>query len=90
LADSIRKAASAASADRVELLRWASTAQTPSYAPTTQVIAAMSRGERARLMRTIRASIPCGPNNSIAYCVRANAIKARVSSDRVDGDHRRC
>lgn len=54
------------------------TAQTPGYAPTTQVIAAMKPGKRARLMSDIRSSIPCGPNGSIAYCARANAIKARV------------
>lgn len=56
------------------------TAQTPGYAPTTQVIAAMKPGKRARLMRALRASIPCGPNGSIAYFARANAIKARVPS----------
>ena len=53
-------------------------AQTPSYAPTTGIIAAMKESERARLMRTVQSALPPGPNGSIEYCARANAIKARV------------
>ena len=53
-------------------------AQTPAYAPTTKIIAAMKDGERARLMRAVRSALPAGPNGSIEYCARANAIKARV------------
>lgn len=50
-------------------------AQTPGYAPTTQVIAALSESERARLRRTVQALLPHGPNGSIEYFARANAIK---------------
>jgi SAM-dependent methyltransferase len=53
-------------------------AQTPGYAPTTKVIAAMNDRERMRLMRTVESSLPRGPGGSIEYCARANAIKARV------------
>jgi ubiquinone/menaquinone biosynthesis C-methylase UbiE len=51
-------------------------AQTPGYAPTTSIIAAMKESERARLMRAVQSALPCGPNGSIEYCARANAIKA--------------
>ena len=54
-------------------------AQTPSYAPTTGIIAAMKESERARLMRTVQSALPSGPNGSIEYCARANAIKARAA-----------
>lgn len=53
-------------------------AQTPGYAPTTRIIAAMSEGERSRLKRSVQSALPSGPNGSIEYCARANAIKARV------------
>lgn len=53
-------------------------AQTPNYAPTTKVIAAMKDSERTRLMRTVQSALPCGPNGSIEYCARANAIKAHT------------
>lgn len=53
-------------------------AQTPRYAPTTQIIAAMTAGERRRLIRAVQAVLPAGPNGSVEYCARANAIKARV------------
>ena len=53
-------------------------AQTPGYAPTTKIIAAMKNSERTRLMRAVRADLPTGPNGSIEYCARANAIKARA------------
>lgn len=53
-------------------------AQTPGYAPTTKIIAAMKEAERTRLMRAVETSLLCGPNGSIEYCARANAIKARV------------
>lgn len=53
-------------------------AQTPSYTPTTKVIASMTAGERTRLMRTVRADIPAAPGDVIEYFVRANAIKARA------------
>lgn len=53
-------------------------AQTPSYSPTTKVIATMTNGERARLMETVRAGLPVRPDGSIEYFARANAIKARA------------
>ena len=53
-------------------------AQTPGYAPTTKIISAMKESERTRLMHAVQACIPCGPNGSIEYCARANAVKARV------------
>jgi hypothetical protein len=54
-------------------------AQTPGYAPTTKVIAAMKDSERKRLMHAVQSALPCGPNGSIEYCARANAIKARAT-----------
>ncbi len=53
-------------------------AQTPGYAPTTKIINAMKDSERTRLMRAVQSSLPTGPNNSIEYCARANAVRARV------------
>lgn len=53
-------------------------AQTPSYLPTTKMIAAMTNGERTRLMETVRAGLPVRPNGGIEYSARANAIKACV------------
>ncbi len=53
-------------------------AQTPGYAPTTGIIAAMTHSERARLMDVVRASLPTAPDGRIEYSARAHAIKARV------------
>jgi ubiquinone/menaquinone biosynthesis C-methylase UbiE len=53
-------------------------AQTPSYSPTTGVIAAMSDGEREELMVRVRATLPRAPDGRIEYRVTANAVKARV------------
>jgi hypothetical protein len=53
-------------------------AQTPSYSPTTKIIASMTESERTRLRRTIRAELPAAPGDVIEYFARANAIKARV------------
>jgi SAM-dependent methyltransferase len=52
--------------------------QTPGYAPTTKIIAAMNDRERMRLMRAVEASLPRGPGGVIEYCAQANAIKALV------------
>jgi SAM-dependent methyltransferase len=52
--------------------------QTPSYAPTTKLIAAMDEKDRARLMKAVDAAFPAGPGRGIEYTARANAIKARV------------
>jgi hypothetical protein len=53
-------------------------AQTPGYAPTTKLIAAMKDRDRMRLKRAVEASLPRGPGGVIEYCARANAIKARA------------
>jgi SAM-dependent methyltransferase len=53
-------------------------AQTPSYAPTTKVIASMTESDRTRLMRAVRDQLPTAPEGVIEYFARANAIKARV------------
>ena len=56
-------------------------AQTPSYVPTTKVIASMTEGDRTRLMRAVRDGLPTAPEGVIEYFARANAIKARVPRD---------
>ena len=53
-------------------------AQTPSYSPTTKMIAKMASSDRMRLIDTVRAGLPVNPDGSIEYSARANAIKARV------------
>lgn len=53
-------------------------AQTPGYAPTTKIIASMSKSERARLKRAVREQLPAAPGGVIEYFARANAVKARV------------
>lgn len=53
-------------------------AQTPSYSPTTKMIAAMTKSDRIRLIEAVRAGLPNRPDGSIEYSARANAIKARV------------
>jgi ubiquinone/menaquinone biosynthesis C-methylase UbiE len=55
---------------------WA--AQTPSYSPTTRLIAAMTSSDRAGVIEAVRASVPARPDGRIEYSARANAIKARV------------
>jgi hypothetical protein len=52
--------------------------QTPGYAPTTKIIAAMTETERRRLKRKVQEALPVGPNGKIAYSARANAIRAAV------------
>ena len=53
-------------------------AQTPSYSPTTKMIAAMANSDRVRLVEAVRAAVPVSPDGRIEYPARANAIKARV------------
>jgi SAM-dependent methyltransferase len=53
-------------------------AQMPSYSPTTKMIAAMTKRERARLKEAVRALLPVRPDGRIEYSARANAIKAYV------------
>jgi ubiquinone/menaquinone biosynthesis C-methylase UbiE len=53
-------------------------AQTPSYSPTTKIIARLTERERIRVMRAVRAQLPEGPGGIVEYFARANAVKARV------------
>ena len=55
-------------------------AQTPGYSPTTQLINAMTDGERRRLMRAVQEAVPRAHNGKIEYTARANAIKAAASA----------
>ena len=54
-------------------------AQTPSYSPTTKMIAEMKDGNR-RSIEAVRAGVPTSPSGEIEYLARANAIKARAPS----------
>ena len=53
-------------------------AQTPSYSPTTRIIAAMTTSECARLKETVREGLPVRADGGIEYSSRAHAIQARV------------
>ncbi|MGI9076372.1 MAG: class I SAM-dependent methyltransferase [Gemmatimonadaceae bacterium] len=53
-------------------------AQTPSYLPTTQLIASMPRNDRERLMQLVKEGLPIRPDGVIEYSARAHAIKARL------------
>ena len=53
-------------------------AQTPSYSPTTKMIAAMRRQERSKLRSILRGVVPAFSNGEIGYSSRANAVKARA------------
>jgi ubiquinone/menaquinone biosynthesis C-methylase UbiE len=53
-------------------------AQTPSYSPMTKLIAAMTVGERAKLVEAVRAHVPISDDGKIEYSARANAISARL------------
>lgn len=55
---------------------WASL--TPGFNPVGKVVAALAEAERRKLIETVRASLPVGPDGSITYSARANAVKARV------------
>ena len=51
---------------------------TPGYSPTGKAVAALSETDREKLIESVRGSLPAGPDGSITYSARANAIKARV------------
>lgn len=55
--------------------------QTPAFLSLSKIIAKMSKNERIKMIEFVRSTLPTGPNGSIAYSVRANAIKARMSHD---------
>jgi len=52
--------------------------QTPSYTPTGKMIAALSESDREKVLASVRARLPAGPDGSVTHSARANAIKARV------------
>lgn len=54
-------------------------AQTPSYAPTTRIIAALPESRRLGLIEAVRARLPARANGSIRYAARANAVSARAT-----------
>lgn len=47
------------------------------FNPITKIVAALSHGDRARLMDRMRTILPANPDGSVSYSARANAIKAR-------------
>jgi len=53
-------------------------AQTPSYSPTTKMIAAMPENKQLELIESVRAQLPIRSGGGIEYLARANAIKAHV------------
>src|SRR5262245_17132116 len=55
------------------------TAQTPSYAPTTRIIAAMDERRRDRLQEAIRSRVEPSAGGVIRYAARANAVRARTA-----------
>jgi ubiquinone/menaquinone biosynthesis C-methylase UbiE len=57
-------------------------AQTPSYSPTTKMIAAMTGSDRCRLIEAVRERLPTRSDGGIEYCARANAVKARAPGHR--------
>lgn len=52
--------------------------QTPAFTPTGKAIAALSETDREKVIESVRASLPAGPDGSITYSARANAVMARV------------
>lgn len=51
-------------------------AQTPSYSPTTKMLAGMEDSERKRVQDAVRARLSIKPDGRIEYTARANAVKA--------------
>jgi ubiquinone/menaquinone biosynthesis C-methylase UbiE len=54
------------------------TSQTPSFSPTTRLIATLDEEHRTQLMEILRAELSPRANGGLAYQARANAVKARV------------
>ena len=50
--------------------------QMPSYTQRGKMIAALSETDREKLVDSVRARLPAGPDGRITYSARANAIKA--------------
>lgn len=55
---------------------WASS--TPRFRPAGKIIASMSEADRQKVMDVVRGKLPAGPDGSVCYSARANAVKARV------------
>jgi len=53
-------------------------AHTPNLHPVTKMIADLPNADRRRLIEQVRTQLTPGPNGSIAYSARANAVKARI------------
>lgn len=53
-------------------------AQTPSFSPTTRLIARLEEAQRMRLRDLLQSELPVHPGGSITYRARANAVKARA------------
>lgn len=58
------------------------TAQTPRYAPTTEIVAALNDRERRRLVDAIHSCVEPSADGAIRYAARANAIRARTLGGR--------
>jgi ubiquinone/menaquinone biosynthesis C-methylase UbiE len=52
--------------------------QVPPFTPHGKAVAALRESDRAKLIETVRAILPSGPDGGIAYSARANAVKGRV------------
>jgi hypothetical protein len=57
-------------------------AQTPSYSPTTRMIAAMPDAQRSRLRHAVKEALPFLPDGTLAYSAPVNAIKALAPQKR--------
>jgi SAM-dependent methyltransferase len=53
------------------------------FNPLTKIVAALSSGDRARLMDRMRTILPANADGSVSYSARANAIKARSCASSV-------
>lgn len=52
--------------------------QVPTINPVGKAVASLPETDRHRLRELLRASLPPGPDGSVSYSARANAVKARV------------
>jgi SAM-dependent methyltransferase len=55
------------------------TAQTPSYAPTTKIIAGLEERQRSQVKDVVRSRVQPKASGGIRYTARANAIRAHAS-----------
>jgi len=52
--------------------------QTPSYIPMGKMIEALTETDREKVIESVRAKLPIGPDGRVTCSARANAIKARA------------